>query len=325
MTTFTFKPATRENVGLLIGLAAGTGGGKTFSAMELATGIAGDRPFCVIDTEARRALHYADRFRFDHGELRAPFRPAAYEEAISAADAAGYPVIVVDSASHEHAGDGGLLDWHEELLDKWAGDDWKKREANNMRAWIEPKMAHKHYVQKLLQIRAHLILCFRAEEKVEMAKEDGKMVIRPKVSPVGADGWMPVCEKNLPYEMTCSFLLKAARPGYPIPIKLQEQHRALFPLDKPINRATGEAIARWAKGFPLASLSEVLAAIERAEDTYALEAVKTLASQLDNEDKAQARDAFKKQHNKINGKPKKDDEEKQLAEAAREAEEKDRR
>ena len=31
-----------------------------------------------------------------------------------------------------------------------AGDDWKKREACKMAAWIKPKMAHKQMVQRLL-------------------------------------------------------------------------------------------------------------------------------------------------------------------------------
>lgn len=247
--TFAFRPAVRENVGLLIGIAGGTGSGKTFSAMRLAAGICGDKPFAVIDTEAGRAKHYADRFKFDHGDLKSPFRPDAYAEAIKAADAAGYPVIVVDSASHEHAGEGGLLDWHDEELNRMAGDDWKRREAVKMAAWIKPKTSHKAMVNKLLQVRAHLILCFRAEEKVEMQRgDDGKMKIVPKVTRTGKDGWVPICEKNLPFEMTCSFLLTADKPGYPQPIKLEEQHRALFPLDKPISEDTGHGLAAWAKG-----------------------------------------------------------------------------
>src|SRR5690349_22039333 len=98
--SFTFRKAVRENVGLLVGLAGASGSGKTYTAMRLATGIAGDKPFAVIDTEAGRAKHYADQFRFDHGDLAPPFRPDAYAEAIIAADKAGYPVIVVDSTSH---------------------------------------------------------------------------------------------------------------------------------------------------------------------------------------------------------------------------------
>ena len=126
--TITFRPAVRENVGLIIGLAGSSGSGKTYTAMRLAAGISGSKPFAVIDTEAGRAKHYADQFKFDHAELHPPFRPAAYAEAVMAADAAGYPVIVVDSVSHVWAGDGGVLDWQEEELTRMAGDDWKKRE-----------------------------------------------------------------------------------------------------------------------------------------------------------------------------------------------------
>jgi hypothetical protein len=246
---FTFRPATRENVGLLVGLSGASGSGKTYTAMRLAHGIAGDHPFAVIDTEASRAKHYADVFRFDHGDLTPPFTPDRYADAIAAADQAKYPVIVVDSMSHEWAGEGGILDWQEAELQRMAGDDWKKREACKMAAWIKPKMAHKHMVQRLLQVRAHLILCFRAEPKIEMVRgENGKMEIREKQSLTGLNGWIPICEKNLPYELTASFLLMGDRPGVPLPIKLQQQHRDLFPLDQPITEASGERLAAWAKG-----------------------------------------------------------------------------
>lgn len=246
--SITFRPAVRENVNLLIGLAGGTGSGKTRSAMRLASGISSGKPFAVIDTEAGRAKHYADDFLFDHCDLRPPFRPQSYAEAILEADRLGYPAIVVDSMSHVWAGDGGVLDWQEEELDRMAGDDWKKREGCKMAAWIKPKMAHKDMVQALLQVRAHLILCFRAEEKIEMKREGGKTVILPKQSLTGKDGWIPVCEKNLPFELTTSFLLLASNPGHPNPIKLQEQHKPLFPSGHPIDEEAGRRIAEWARG-----------------------------------------------------------------------------
>lgn len=244
-----FRPAIRENVGLWINLVGGTGSGKTYTAMRLASGIAGGKPFAVLDTENRRALHYADAFKFDHAEIRPPFRPQAYTDAVLAADAAGYPVIVVDSGSHVWAGDGGVLDWQEEELDRMAGQDWGKRERVKMAAWIKPKMAHKHMVQKLLQVKAHIILCLRAEEKIEMVKNaQGKLEIQKKQSMTGKDGWIPICDKNLPFEATCSFLLLASAPGIPQPIKLQEQHKALFPLDVPITEQSGQRLAAWASG-----------------------------------------------------------------------------
>lgn len=248
MSNHTFRPGIREDVGLWVNLIGGTGSGKTYSAFRLASGIAGDKPFAVIDTENRRALHYADAFKFDHAELRPPFRPAGYADAIVAADAAGYPVIVVDSGSHVWAGDGGVLDWQEEELQRMAGDDYAKRERVKMAAWIKPKIAHKHMVQKFLQVRAHILLCLRAEEKIEMVKVDGKLVVQPKQSMTGKDGWLPVCEKNLPFEATCSFLLLAANPGIPHPIKLQNQHKPLFPLDQPITEQSGRKLAEWASG-----------------------------------------------------------------------------
>jgi hypothetical protein len=242
--SFEFHPAKREAVSLLIGLAGGTGSGKTFSAMQIAQGLCGDKPFAVIDTEAGRAKHYADQFTFDHGDLTAPFTPARYADAIETADAGGYPVIVVDSASHEHAGDGGLLDMHDAEYERMGS-----RESAKMAAWIKPKSEHKRMVQRLLQVRAHVILCFRAEEKIEIVKDaQGKTVVRPKASVTGLDGWIPVAEKTLPYELTLSFLLTAGAPGLPKPIKLQEQHRALVPLDKPLTQETGRLLGEWAAG-----------------------------------------------------------------------------
>ena len=262
---FEFKRAVREAVGLVIGFAGGTGSGKTMTALEVATGISGGKPFALIDTEAGRAKHYASDYAFDHGDLHPPFRPQAYAEAIFAADDAKYPVIVVDSMSHEWAGEGGILDWQEEELDRMAGDDWKKREACKMAAWIKPKMDHKKMVQRLLQVRAHLILCFRAEEKVDMVRDDdGRMKIVPKVTRTGLDGWVPICEKSLPYELTASFLLTADKPGFPKPIKLQQQHRPFFPLDKPITREAGRKLAEWAAGTAAATSGATTQALSAA-------------------------------------------------------------
>ena len=243
MSEYIFKPAVREAVPLLLGVIGQTGSGKTFSAMRIASGIVGKgNRFALIDTESKRALHYADKFDFDHCELTPPFRPENYADAIRAADKAGYKAIVVDSMSHEWAGEGGILDWQEEELARMAGDDWKKREACKMAAWIKPKMAHKQMVQRLLQVRSHLILCFRAEDKVKMEKDDrGKIQIVPA-------GIQPICSKEMPYELMASFLLTSDKPGYPQPLKLQEQHKPMFPLDNLLSEESGHLISEWAKG-----------------------------------------------------------------------------
>lgn len=242
--SFVFKPAKKGNVALLIGLAGGTGSGKTYSAMEIATGMSGGKPFAVIDTENGRALHYADEFNFNHGKLEPPFTPGRYTDAIKAA--AGYPVVVVDSGSHIYAGEGGILDMQGEELQRMAGDDYRKRDSCLMASWIKPKMEHKKFVQQLLQQNSHVIFCMRAEPKVEMKKQNGRLVVVPKESPVGAQGWIPICEKNLPFEMTLSFLLLSENPGVPVPIKLQKQHLPIFDNHKQLNREQGELLIEWA-------------------------------------------------------------------------------
>jgi hypothetical protein len=254
---FQLRPAVRQNVPLLIGLAGGTGSGKTFSGLRLAAGLAGGQPIALIDTESGRAKAYADEFKFDTGELIPPFRPQAYEDAIITIDQSRkYAVILVDSMSHEWNGEGGLLDWAEEELDRLAGDDYHKREACKFASWVKPKAAHNAFVNKLLQLRSHLILCFRAEPKTEMVKQDGKWVIQPKHGFTGVDGWFPICEKKLPFELTAYFLLMSEDPGVPHPIKLMAQHRPFFDLSRPITEESGRQLAEWARGGKVVTLSD---------------------------------------------------------------------
>ncbi len=261
--------AVRENVYVVVGLAGASGAGKTMSAFRLAQGMVGrETRFGVIDTETRRALHYApapgaspnfkDTFRFGHEELKAPFRPDAYLAAIMKMADLGYQAIVVDSFSHVHEGEGGLLDWQEEILtarveramaSRKGATEWDLRQAYNRLAWVEPKMSHKRMVQRLLQVRAHIILCLRAEDKLDQVKDkDGKTIFVPMETLAGFKGWIPICEKRLPFELTMSFVLTPDQPGFPKPIKLQEQHRPFFPLDRAITEQSGIHLAAWARG-----------------------------------------------------------------------------
>lgn len=249
--SFVFKKAIRENVYLLVGFAGGPGSGKTMSAAIMAQGISQGKPWAIIDTEGGRALHYAKRpgepdtfgkFDFFHGDMKPPFSPEKYIEAIRAAETAGYGVIVVDSCSHEWEGDGGVLEMQEEEFVRLG-----ERESCRFKSWNKPKTEHKHFINALLQVRAHIILCFRAQEKIEMVKnEKGFMEPQQKKGLIGKDGWFPICEKNLPFEMTAYFLLLASNPGVTYPIKLQEQHKAIFPPGKQIDESCGQRLLAWA-------------------------------------------------------------------------------
>lgn len=281
--TFRFAPAVRDRVSLLIAFGGASGSGKTLSALKTARGLAGgdDTKIAMIDTEAGRGKHYAvapgerpgpDRFAFQHADLRPPFTPEAYLEAIKAADAAEFAVILVDSFSHEWEGEGGLQDMHTANLDaaverarqshengnrNYAFDEAKTAERLSIGAWKDPKMRHKRLVSGLLQCRAHLIICLRADEKmrIEQVEEKGRNgqtykktnIIQPKDLPP-EERWVPICEKRFMYEMTLSLVLTPQNPGIPVPVKLQAQHRPALPLDRHVSEQAGEMLALWSAG-----------------------------------------------------------------------------
>lgn len=234
---FTFAPAKRQGVGLFVGVAGGTGSGKTFSALRLARGIAGPNgKIAAIDTEARRMSHYDRNFQFDVSDFKPPFRPERFAQAAEDAERAGYAVLVIDSFSLEWTGEGGVLEWHDEEKEKLGGG-----ENMNMRAWVKPKMAHKQMISSFLQRRIPLVFCFRAEEKTGVGA-GGKPV---------ALGWTPVGDQRFMYELTTLITLSNEDPGavnYKLPRKIQEQHLPFFPDGKYISEEAGGALAAWARG-----------------------------------------------------------------------------
>jgi energy-coupling factor transporter ATP-binding protein EcfA2 len=252
--SFTFRPATRDRIGLLFGLAGASGSGKTYSALLLAKGLAnGHGKIAVIDTEAGRAKHYADKFDFLHGDFEPPFTPERYVEAIKAAEEAGATVIVIDSMSHEWAGEGGCADMQSAEAERMATDrDGKvnawKIEAMTAPAWKKPKIRHKRMVSRLLQCRSHLIFCLRAEEKVRFVKEkDGSGRERTNIVPLG---FMPICEKGFMFEMSGSMTLHPETPGaarYDLQHKLNDELRAVFPNGSAITPESGDRLREWAE------------------------------------------------------------------------------
>jgi hypothetical protein len=242
--TFTYRDAELSNASVFIGLAGPSGSGKTFSALRVAKGLARGKPIYFIDTEARRALHYANQFQFKHGELGAPFSPDRYAEAIKAARAAGAGVIVVDSMSHEHEGEGGVLDMHESELTRMAGDDWGKRDRVKFAAWIKPKQARTKLINLILQLGMHCVFCFRAKEKIALVKDDkGKQV------PVQL-GWQPIVGDRFEYEMTALLMLPPNSRGVPDLglSKMQDQFAPFFKPGAQIDENLGERFAVWADG-----------------------------------------------------------------------------
>ena len=119
--TSMFQKAQKTQSRLRLAVEGPAGAGKTFSSLILAKSLS--PKIAVIDTEHGSASLYADRFDFDVVDLRPPYTPEAYIEAIKAAQQAGYGVCVIDSLSHEWTGEGGCLSIVDALGKGFAG--WK--------------------------------------------------------------------------------------------------------------------------------------------------------------------------------------------------------
>lgn len=261
---FEDKPATRERVPLMIGLMGPSGGGKTFSALRLATGIQRVMPgdIYVIDTEARRALHYAPKkgaapvhgetFAFKHVPFGAPFSPLDYLAAIEHCASKGASTIIVDSMSHEHEGPGGLLEMHEAECERLM-KAWKvtSRDAVQMSAWSAPKSDRRRMINTIMQLPCNFIFCFRAKEKVRMPKKG------EADREIKALGFMPIAGEEFVFEMgVCGLLLPGAN-GFPswgsdfmgekMMIKSPGQFRELLK-GKQLSEDIGEQLAKWASG-----------------------------------------------------------------------------
>lgn len=184
--TFEIRKAQRQGARLLVQLSGVSGSGKTFTALQLAYGLAGRNAdkVVLIDTENRRGSLYAESLPqpFNILDFYAPFSPARYIEAIEAACNAGAEVIVIDSVTHEWESEGGC-EW---IANQSRFPDWKRAKAE-----------HKRFMTYMLQSPAHIIACTRAREKVDFS--DPK---NPR--PLGVQ---PIQEKNFSYESTVSLMM----------------------------------------------------------------------------------------------------------------------
>lgn len=254
MFTFRNSSDATSALPLLIGLIGPSGGGKTLSALRLATGIQKIRggKIVALDTEARRMLHYRKQFDFRYLEFTPPFSSLRYCEALEAAakEAEG-GVVIVDSMSHEHESTDGYLEYHEKELTRIAGDDWKARQKATFTAWIKPSADRRKLINKILQIDCAFIFCFRSKEKL-------KIVAGGQPIPLG---WQAIAGEEFAYEMTVRCLLTPGANGVPDwsesafknhVAKLGDSHKVMFTVGKQLDESIGERLALWAKGDSIA-------------------------------------------------------------------------
>lgn len=194
MSVLQIRKAQREGARLVIGIAGVSGSGKTYTALQLAWGMANGDASKVgfIDTENRRGSLYSDSLvskdgeihQFMIGDLYAPFSPQRYIDAILEFQKAGVEVLIIDSVTHEWEGTGGCQEIAANTTSRMA--DWKRAKAE-----------HKRFMNALLQSDMHVICCIRAREKTDFTNPK-----EPK-----ALGLQPIQEQNFMFEMTASVLM----------------------------------------------------------------------------------------------------------------------
>lgn len=179
------RKAERKKAKLRLGIAAPSGAGKTYGALQLAFGLGGK--VGMIDTEHGSGDLYAHLGEYDIINIDAPYEVSKYLAAIKAFEKAGYSTIIIDSLSHAWAGDGGLLDKQGKLADG---------SKNSYTAWRQITPEHNALVEAMLRSPCHIIATMRAkQEYVLETNEKGKQT--PKKV-----GLAPVQREGMEYEFT---------------------------------------------------------------------------------------------------------------------------
>jgi len=234
--TLQIKKATRVGVRPLIGLYSESGCGKTLTSLYLARGIVGPTgKIVMVDSESGRGSLYADVLEggYDTLELVQPFSPASYIEAIDAVEASGADIGIIDSASHEWEGIGGVLDMAAEIE--------AKTQKPGLHCWRVPKMEHAKFMLRMLQSKIPWIVCLRAKYKSRQTKDgNGKTAIvkDEATSPIQADDF--IFEMTAHAEILGNHTIILTKCSHP-------ELRKCFPGDKttPIAIEHGKMIAAW--------------------------------------------------------------------------------
>ena len=169
-----FATAQRRKAKMRLAMDGPSGAGKTFSALLVAKGLArGDlSKVALIDTERGSGSLYCDLGPYATVEMHPPFSPKKFMDALDAAADEGFDVVVIDSLSHAWAGEGGVLDY----VDNVAKTQTK---GNSFTAWKAGTKVQNELIDHILACPLHVIATMRTKmEWVIEENEQGKKVPR---------------------------------------------------------------------------------------------------------------------------------------------------
>ena len=184
------RKATRQKAKIRLGLSSVSGGGKTYSSILIAKGLATSMDkIALIDTENGSGDLYANLGDYNVITLEAPYTPERYIEAITACESAGMEVIIIDSITHEWDGKGGIL----EISNSMTGNSYTN--------WAKLTPRHQSFIDKILQCKAHVITTVRRKQDYEMTTNSSGKLVPQKV------GLKEVTREGFEYELTVNLEL----------------------------------------------------------------------------------------------------------------------
>lgn len=270
-----FEQAVRKRVKLRMAIAGPAGSGKTYSALQIASGLGGKIGF--IDTEHNSAHVYAEEFKYEVALLDEPYDANKYIEYIKEAQDK-YDVLIVDSLSHSWTGPGGILS----EVTRYAESS---KSGSTFAAWVKPSQKHESLKAAILGCKCHLICTLRSKiTYAQTTGEDGRSRIQTL-------GMQPIQRTGIEYEFMIYLMLTDEHNANPVKDVTQ-----LFAEPFKPSEETGLKLLEWLEGgkpmpepelLSFEQLSEQLAKLGKvAEITKWMYEIKASADELPEEQKA---------------------------------------
>lgn len=230
---FQVKKAKREKIYPKIAIIAPSGGGKTYGALRLATGMAEEieketgkkAKILMGNTESKRGYYYANEFDYDIADVDAPYNPEKFVELIDFAVSEGYDILIIDSSSHEWEGKGGCLE-----LQQQAGGTYQ--------SWAKVTPRHQKFINAIADSPITIIATMRGKDQYEMSKDERGRASVQKLG-VGAKQ-----REGFEYEFTCTFLIDQKTNT----AEVQKDNTHIFDSEGPtiLTEAHGAKVMKWA-------------------------------------------------------------------------------
>jgi hypothetical protein len=276
MENFKITKAARTSAKIKVGIQGPSGSGKTLGSLKVAFGLTNDwSKITVIDTEHGSANLYAHLGEFNVLELKPPYTPERYINALNAVVQSKAEVVIIDSISHEWIGSGGILEAH------------GKMSGNSFTNWAAITPRHNNFVETLLAAPIHILSTIRTKQDYVLVQKNGKQVPEK----VGLKG---LTREGMDYEFTLVFDVDINHLA-----KASKDRTSMFN-DKDgfyLNEVVGHLILEWCGYNPASNLMEQIEACNSLDDLYKLYECNPDVQSLYKEDFLQR----KKQLSNLNG------------------------